>query len=82
MKRTLGLVLFWGSLLLWVFALSLPWLVDADAISLAAWVTVLLIVSEIMFAVSLYLLGRPFYEAVKQWFILFWRKITGKQPAS
>jgi len=82
MKRIIGLILFWASSLLWVLGLSLPWVVvDADAISLAEWIAVLLVVSEISFAVSLLLLGRPFYQAVKQRLASIWRKMTGKQAA-
>jgi len=73
MKRIIGLVLFWGSSLLWILGLSLPWMLDGDAITLAERVAMLLVVAEISFAVSLLLLGRPFYEAVKQRLILIWR---------
>jgi len=55
--------------------------VDSDPINLAEQVTVLLVASEIIFTASLWLLGRPFYEAIKQRLILLWRKMTGSQPA-
>jgi len=82
MKRGIGLILFWASSLLWLVALSLPWLLNMDAASMAGMIAALLVISEISFAMSLFLLGRPFYQTIKIRCISLWRKISGNSTQS
>lgn len=70
MKRTVGLLLFWLSWLLWLVALALPFWLELDSRAAVA-VSAMLIAAEVSFAVSLLLLGRPFYQAMKARFKAF-----------
>jgi len=79
-KRMLGLFLFWLSWLLWVLLLVAPFVLDAEVATIAMVSTSLLVAAEISFAVSLLLLGRPFYQAIKQRLKCIWFKIIGKKP--
>lgn len=74
LKRTIGLILFWASWLLWLLMLMIPLLVDRDAESVALIVTSLLIAAEVSFALSLLLLGKPFYQAFKAKVKRFWKR--------
>ncbi|MDQ6995955.1 MAG: transporter suffix domain-containing protein [Mariprofundus sp.] len=65
-KRMLGLLLFWLSWLLWALVLAMPFVLNADVTSIAMVSTSLLVAAELSFIVSLLLLGRPFYQAIKQ----------------
>jgi len=78
-KRMLGLFLFWLSWLLWVLVLLMPFVLDAEVETIAIVSTSLLVAAEISFAVSLLLLGRPFYQAIKQRMKSIWCKLTGRQ---
>ncbi|MBN4073383.1 transporter suffix domain-containing protein [Mariprofundus ferrooxydans] len=73
MKRMLGLCLFWLSWLLWGLVLLVPLVSDADLETIAVRTTALIVVSEVCFAVSIFLLGRPFYAAIKMRVKSVWR---------
>jgi len=77
-KRILGLFLFWLSWLLWALVLVAPFVLDADVETIAMLATAILVAAEISFIVSLLLLGRPFYQAIKQRLKLLWCNMTGK----
>lgn len=77
-KRILGLFLFWLSWLLWALVLIAPFVLDADVESIAIVATSMLVAAEISFIVSLLLLGRPFYQAIKQRLKLIWNRGMGK----
>ncbi len=76
-KRGLGYILFGLSWLFWGLMFVVPFAVDADAATLATISTSLLITAEVLFPVSILLLGRPFYEAFKARLKPVWRRITG-----
>ena len=78
LKRRVGLFLFWASWLLWGLMLIVPFVLDADATTITVAATSLLVAAEVSFAVSLLLLGRPFYQAFKVKVRLLWGKLTGK----
>jgi len=80
-KRLLGLLLFWLSWLLWVLVLVMPFALDAEVATIAMVSTSLLIAAEISFIMSLLLLGRPFYQAVKQRLKHIWHQIFKKKSA-
>jgi len=71
-KRILGLSLFWLSWLLWALVIVVPFMLDAEVATLAMISTSLLVAAEISFFVSLLLLGRPFYQAIKQRLKISW----------
>ncbi|MDQ6981967.1 MAG: transporter suffix domain-containing protein [Mariprofundus sp.] len=75
-KRILGLLLFWLSWLLWVLMFAMPFVLDADVADLVVISTSLVAAAETSFIVSLFLLGRPFYQAIKQRFNGIWYKIA------
>jgi len=75
-KRILGLFLFWLSWLLWALVVIVPFTLDAEVATIAMISTSLLVAAEISFIVSLLLLGRPFYQAIKQRIKAAWHKIT------
>jgi len=74
MKRVLGLVLFSLSWLLWGLVLLIPFVLEADLESLAVITTALIVTSEICFALSLFLLGKPFYIAMKMRLKSCWQR--------
>ncbi|ATX82482.1 hypothetical protein Ga0123462_1624 [Mariprofundus ferrinatatus] len=76
-KRGLGLFLFWISWLLWGLMLVAPFLIDAEASTIAVAATTLLVAAELSFAASLLLLGRPFYDAFKAKLRPLWRRVRG-----
>ncbi len=78
-KRMLGLFLFWLSWLLWVLVLVAPFVLDADVETIAMLATAMLVAAEISFVAGLLLLGRPFYQAIKQRLKFIWLKIIGKK---
>jgi len=65
MKRMLGLLLFSLSWLLWGLVFLVPFLVDAELETQAVITTALIVTAEICFALSLLLLGKPFYVSIK-----------------
>ncbi len=75
-KRILGLSLFWLSWLLWALVIVMPFVLDAEVATIAMISTSLLVAAEISFIVSLLLLGRPFYQSIKQRLKLAWHKMT------
>ncbi|ATX79079.1 hypothetical protein Ga0123461_0653 [Mariprofundus aestuarium] len=75
-KRSLGLLLFWSSWLLWGVVLIVPFMLDSDAATIAVIVTSLLVAAEVCFAASLLLLGRPFCHAVKAKLKPLWQRIS------
>jgi len=81
LKRTVGLFLFWASWLLWGLMLLIPFLLDADATTITVTATALLVAAEVSFAVSLLLLGRPFYRAFKDKVKTLWGRIRGREKA-
>lgn len=81
LKRSVGLFLFWASWLLWGLILLVPFVMDADATTVTVTATALLIAAEISFAVSLLLLGCPFYHAVKARVKILWVKLRGREKA-
>ncbi|NWF36232.1 transporter suffix domain-containing protein [Mariprofundus sp. KV] len=81
LKRSIGLFLFWASWLLWGLMLLVPFVMEADASRVAVTATALLVAAEISFAVSLLLLGRPFYQAFKERIKSLWVKLRGEEKA-
>lgn len=79
-NRLLGLCLFWVSWLLWGLMLMVPFVLEADAATITMVVTVLLVAAEVSFFVSLLLLGKPFYQALKAKLKSYWYKQTGRSP--
>ncbi|MDQ6967689.1 MAG: transporter suffix domain-containing protein [Mariprofundaceae bacterium] len=77
MKRRFGLFLFWFSWLLWGLVLFVPFVVDADLETIAMLTTLLIAISEGCFWLSLLLLGKSFYLAVKSRVLQFWRQCFG-----
>jgi hypothetical protein len=77
-KRGLGYSLFGLSWLLWGLMFVVPFVVDASAVTLATISTSLLITAEILFPISILLLGRPFYDVFKARLKPVWLKITGR----
>jgi len=75
-KRILGLSLFWLSWLLWALVVIVPFVLNAEVVTIAIISTSLLVAAETSFIVSLLLLGRPFYQAIKQRIKAVWHKIT------
>lgn len=75
-----GLFLFWLSWLLWISGLVAPFVLLSDVASIAAVSASLLVAAEISFALSLLLLGRPFYQAIKQRLKFIWFNVVGKKP--
>jgi len=80
-KRTLGLLLFWSSWLLWGAMLIVPFMLDSDATTITLIVTSLLVAAEVSFAASLLLLGRPFYNAVKAQLKPLWQRVSGNNAS-
>jgi len=80
-KRMLGLFLFWLSWLLWALVLVAPFVMDVDVEAMAMFATAMLVVAEISFIVSLLLLGRDFYQAIKQRLRYICLTVIGKKPA-
>jgi len=76
LKRSFGLFLFWVSWLLWGVMLLVPLLLDADLTTMTVTATVLLVAAEVSFALSILLLGRPFYHAVKARVKALWGRIS------
>ena len=78
LKQRFGLFLFWVSWLLWGVMLVIPFLFDTDATTITLTVTSLLVAAEASFAISLLLLGRPFYYAFKVKVKRVWHRVRGK----
>jgi len=81
LKRILGLFLFWLSWLLWALMLIVPFVWDAEVKAIAVLTTALLVVAEVSFLISMWLLGRPFYDAIKARVKGMWRRWRGGKSA-
>ncbi len=79
MKRRLGLLLFWLSWTLWLLVFVVPFVLDGDLETIAVVTTSLLVAAEICFALSLLLLGRPFYEAIKARVRSLWHQMRSNR---
>ncbi|GAV20787.1 hypothetical protein MMIC_P1761 [Mariprofundus micogutta] len=79
-KRVLGLSLFWASWILWAAMLFVPFVLDTDAATITIVVTTCLVVAEVSFIVSLFLLGKPFYQAFKARLKPYLFKLTARGP--
>jgi hypothetical protein len=79
-KRLLGLCLFWVSWLFWGLVLMVPFVLEADTTSIAVVVTVLLVAAEVSFFASLFLLGKPFYQALKARLKPYWYRNKTRSP--
>ncbi|MDQ6969505.1 MAG: transporter suffix domain-containing protein [Mariprofundus sp.] len=80
MKRLLGLVLFYLSWLLWGVILIVPFmLVELDR--LAVLTTSLIVAAEICFALSILLLGKAFYLAIKTRLKSYWQYCRGERKS-
>lgn len=75
LRRSAGLTLFWLSWLLWGVLLAVPLMID-EGPSMAASAGAIVVVSELCFAASLLLLGRPFYDAFKANVHRQWARFT------
>jgi len=82
MKRLFGLFLFWMSWILWALILVVPFMLDSDVETIAVVTTALLLAAEISFIVSLLLLGKPFYLAMKKRANILWYKIRVKNRST
>ncbi len=82
MKRLFGLFLFWLSWALWALVLVVPFVLDADVETIAVVTTTVLVAAEVCFIVSLLLLGKPFYHAMKARVKALWFKFRGKNSST
>ncbi len=78
MKRLVGLALFYLSWLLWGLILLVPFMLDMDLDRLAVLTTSLIVAAEVCFALSMLLLGKAFYLAVKARLKSCWQYSRGK----
>jgi hypothetical protein len=67
MKKCLGYILFIVSFLLWGVIAALPFF-PLSLANIAILTTVILVISESLFAISLWILGKAFWVKVKQRF--------------
>lgn len=74
MAKTIGYILLIISCLSFLLILIVPWL-GFSKIQIAGITTGLIITGEILFYLSLFILGRSFYEKIKQK-LRFWKKKT------
>jgi hypothetical protein len=72
MTRLIGYIIFAFSCLVWGAILVIPWLGFSKG-KIAGIITVLVIVGEITFYVSIFLIGRSFYDKIKSK-LAFWKK--------
>ncbi len=82
MKRVLGLFLFWLSWILWTLMFVVPFVLDSDVETVAIVTTSVLVAAEVSFIVSLLLLGKPFYLAMKTRVKRLWLKFRGKNSVT
>jgi len=82
MKRVLGLFLFWLSWVLWALMFVVPFVIDGDVETIAVTTTSVLVVAEVCFIVSLLLLGKPFYHAMKARVKSLWFQFRGKNSST
>lgn len=71
-KRISGLFLFWVSWLFWGLMLIVPFILEADAATITMVTTMLLVLAEVSFFTGLFLLGKPFYQALKARLKPYW----------
>ena len=72
MVKIIGYILFVISCLVWGFILITPWLGFSKG-KIAGIITVLVIVGEVTFYVSIFMIGRGFYDKIKSK-LAFWKK--------
>lgn len=81
MGKTVGFVLLIISCFAFLAILIVPWF-GFSKMQIAGITTGLIIVGEILFYLSLFILGRSFYDKIKSK-LLFWKKKTNDtQPPS
>lgn len=76
-KRRLGLLLFTWSWIPWLLLPLLPFVSEMEAKEMAATSVMLIASAEISFALSLLLLGRDFYHAVKMRLAIMRNRMRG-----
>lgn len=79
LKWLLGLFLFWLSWLLWLLVFIVPFVMDGDVETIAVATTSVLVAAEVCFIVSLLLLGKPFYHAMKARLKALWLNHVAKK---
>ena len=72
MTRLIGYIIFAFSCLVWGSILVIPWLGFSKG-KIAGIITVLVIVGEVTFYVSIFMIGRSFYDKIKSK-LAFWKK--------
>ena len=72
MVKTVGYILFLISILSFLMILIIPWL-GFPKIKIAGITTGLIITGEILFYLSLFILGRSFYDKIKSK-LRFWKR--------
>jgi len=72
MTKLIGYIIFAFSCLVWGLIFIIPWLGFSKS-QIAGIITVLIIVGEITFYVSIFLIGKSFYTKIKSK-LIFWKK--------
>lgn len=72
MKKRIGYIIFAFSCLVWGLIVVVPWLGFSKG-KTAGIITVLIVVGEITFYVSIFLIGKSFYDKIKNK-LKFWKK--------
>jgi multisubunit Na+/H+ antiporter MnhE subunit len=79
MLKTIGYVLFLVSCLSFLTILVLPW-IGLSKTQIAGFTTGLIITGEVLFYLSLFILGRSFYDKIKSK-LKFWKvKTNNTEP--
>ncbi len=79
MLKTIGYILFLVSCLSFLTILVLPW-IGLSKTQIAGFTTGLIITGEVLFYLSLFILGRSFYDKVKSK-LKFWKvKTNNTEP--
>jgi len=71
MSRLIGYIIFAFSCLVWGAIFAIPWLGYSKG-QIAGIITVLIIVGEVTFYVSIFLIGKSFYHKIKNK-LTFWK---------
>jgi hypothetical protein len=74
MRKTVGYILFVLSILFWIGMGGIQFL-KLTAAQNASWLSLLFILGEVTFYLSIVLLGKEFWEKIKYWFKILWQKI-------
>jgi len=72
MTKLIGYIIFAFSCLVWGLIFIIPWLGFSKS-QIAGIITVLIIVGEITFYISIFLIGKSFYAKIKSK-LIFWKK--------